>query len=172
MIQAIETRYKRCRFRSRLEARWAVFFDAFGAPWEYEKEGYNLGPLGLYLPDFWLPKKEWGIWIEIKGQKPTDTEVLKVRALAAGTDHPAILVWGSVSEEHYAVISSKGEWDGHTGNSTDTFALWCQLLGCKYWWAIKGKSIEDYYEHARTCPLLWNCYAAARSARFEYGEMT
>lgn len=26
-IRAIETRYAGCRFRSRLEARWAVFFD-------------------------------------------------------------------------------------------------------------------------------------------------
>lgn len=27
-IKPIETRYKGCRFRSRPEARWAVFFDA------------------------------------------------------------------------------------------------------------------------------------------------
>lgn len=29
-MKAIETRYKGYRFRSRLEARWAVFFDALG----------------------------------------------------------------------------------------------------------------------------------------------
>ena len=29
-IKAIETRYNGYRFRSRTEARWAVFFDAFG----------------------------------------------------------------------------------------------------------------------------------------------
>ena len=29
-IAAIETKYKGYRFRSRLEARWAVFFDALG----------------------------------------------------------------------------------------------------------------------------------------------
>ena len=29
-IKAIETYYKGYRFRSRLEARWAVFFDAAG----------------------------------------------------------------------------------------------------------------------------------------------
>lgn len=55
-IKAIETRYKGYRFRSRLEARWGVFFDAMGWEWEYEPEGYNLGEAGWYLPDFWLPK--------------------------------------------------------------------------------------------------------------------
>jgi hypothetical protein len=43
-IKAIETIYKGYRFRSRLEARWAVFFDALEIDWEYEKEGYVLPP--------------------------------------------------------------------------------------------------------------------------------
>jgi hypothetical protein len=30
------------RFRSRLEARWAVFFDVAGIPWQYEPEGFDL----------------------------------------------------------------------------------------------------------------------------------
>ena len=63
-IKAIETIYNGYRFRSRLEARWAVFFDALGIKYEYEKEGYDLGELGWYLPDFWLP--EFRMWVEIK----------------------------------------------------------------------------------------------------------
>ena len=51
IIKPIETVYKGYRFRSRLEARWAVFFDAFGLVWQYESEGYQL-PNGWYLPDF------------------------------------------------------------------------------------------------------------------------
>src|SRR5262245_3495425 len=35
-IQPIETIYRGYRFRSRLEARWAVFFQTLGVPWEYE----------------------------------------------------------------------------------------------------------------------------------------
>lgn len=54
-MKAINTLYKNRLFRSRLEARWAVFFDALGIEWEYEKEGYDLGVAGWYLPDFWLP---------------------------------------------------------------------------------------------------------------------
>lgn len=64
-IKAIETRYRGYRFRSRLEARWAVFFDQLGLKWDYEQQGFDLGqPLGAYLPDFWLP--ELKKWIEIK----------------------------------------------------------------------------------------------------------
>lgn len=53
-IKAIETVYNGYRFRSRLEARWAVFFDACGVRWEYEPEGYDLGNGLYYLPDFLL----------------------------------------------------------------------------------------------------------------------
>lgn len=62
-IKPIETRYSGYRFRSRLEARWAVYFDALGIRWEYEKEGYQL-PSGWYLPDFYLPMRK--MFIEIK----------------------------------------------------------------------------------------------------------
>jgi hypothetical protein len=38
-LTPIPTRYKGYHFRSRLEARWAVFFDALGLRWQYEVEG-------------------------------------------------------------------------------------------------------------------------------------
>jgi hypothetical protein len=62
-IKAIPTRYKGYHFRSRLEARWAVAFDAMDLEWDYEPQGFEVSR-GPYLPDFWLP----GIdkWIEIK----------------------------------------------------------------------------------------------------------
>ena len=63
-LKPIETVYAGYRFRSRLEARWAVFFDTLGLAYEYEKEGFDLGPAGWYLPDFWLPDLEY--WVEIK----------------------------------------------------------------------------------------------------------
>jgi hypothetical protein len=63
LIRAIETEYNGYRFRSRLEARWAVFFDTLGVSYEYEKEGFET-EAGRYLPDFWLP--QFGAWYEIK----------------------------------------------------------------------------------------------------------
>lgn len=64
MIGAIETEYAGYRFRSRLEARWAVFFDACGIKWQYEAQGYEGGGF-RYLPDFYLP--EQNVFCEVKG---------------------------------------------------------------------------------------------------------
>lgn len=69
-IKAIETHYAGCRFRSRLEARWAVFFDRLGIEWEYEPEGFETSA-GWYLPDFRLPcvpgpKINRNVWFEVK----------------------------------------------------------------------------------------------------------
>lgn len=76
-IKAIETRYKGYRFRSRLEARWAVFFDAMGMKWEYEPEGFDLGDAGWYLPDFRVRTPQGNFcWYEIKPKGVlTDTKL-------------------------------------------------------------------------------------------------
>lgn len=92
-IKAIETMYRGYRFRSRLEARWAVFFDAAGIKWEYEKEGFDLDGL-LYLPDFWLPEQQ--CWFEIKGEQPTAEEREKAQRLAAKTDSRAVIYVGEI----------------------------------------------------------------------------
>jgi hypothetical protein len=62
-VKAIETVYNGYRFRSRLEARWAVFFDILGIEYQYEVEGYDIDGV-WYLPDFWLPGQQ--AWVEIK----------------------------------------------------------------------------------------------------------
>jgi hypothetical protein len=64
MINAIETHYAGCHFRSRLEARWAVFFDALDIEWLYEPEGITYYEYN-YLPDFYLPRSH--TWVEVKG---------------------------------------------------------------------------------------------------------
>lgn len=64
-IKPIETYYNGYRFRSRLEARWAVFFDAMGIKYEYEPEGF-VGAYGEpYLPDFYL--SDFDVYAEVKG---------------------------------------------------------------------------------------------------------
>ncbi len=72
-LKPIETEYHGYKFRSRLEARWAVFFDTAGVEWEYEPEGFEL-PSGLrYLPDFRLHgvsidgDEPESVWAEVKG---------------------------------------------------------------------------------------------------------
>lgn len=66
-LRPIQTRYNGYMFRSRLEARWAVFFSALGLRWEYEPEGFDLGDNELYLPDFRVRSpQEMVTWYEIK----------------------------------------------------------------------------------------------------------
>lgn len=81
-ITAIETRYAGYAFRSRLEARWAVFFDKLGIPWKYEPQGYVVAGQP-YLPDFWVGDED-GCWVEVKGT--LDREGLAKIAAAAGPD--------------------------------------------------------------------------------------
>ena len=57
-IKAIGTVYKGYRFRSRLEARWAVFFDKLGIVYEYEPEGFYLSDGRKYLPDFRVTNRD------------------------------------------------------------------------------------------------------------------
>lgn len=103
MHRAIETRYAQCRFRSRTEARWAVFFDALGIKWDYEPEGYEL-PSGRYLPDFFLRLPEptrWsggGYWVEIKGAPPTPLERQLLQELCTATGHHGYLFYGRPCE--------------------------------------------------------------------------
>jgi hypothetical protein len=92
-FKAIETLYSGCRFRSRLEARWATFFNTLGIPWEYEKEGYLLDGIP-YLPDFWLPEQD--SFIEIKGQEPTGDELNKARLLSLYTQKQVCVLYGPV----------------------------------------------------------------------------
>src|SRR5512137_1785686 len=69
-LKPIETTYKGYRFRSRLEARWAVFFDLLGLQWEYEPEGFKLPSGAAYLPDFrvYTPQGQ-ECWYEVKPGK-------------------------------------------------------------------------------------------------------
>jgi hypothetical protein len=92
-MKAIETHYAGCRFRSRIEARWAVFFDHLSIEWEYEAQGYTCSarltgeeePID-YLPDFWLPTQ--GIFAEVKGSLSANecVRLLNVAASLSSND--------------------------------------------------------------------------------------
>ena len=96
MIKPIETVYKGYQFRSRLEARWAVFFDACGVDWEYEPEGFDLGDGLYYLPDFLLHGVDGrgggDLYVEVKGQM---------------TDLDAMKIWRFVDTDEYGVPNNR-----------------------------------------------------------------
>ena len=106
--RVIDTRYRGFRFRSRLEARWAVFFDELCIKWEYEAEGFAL-PSGNYLPDFWLPDLK--TWIEVKRSGwDSDTESRRFDELLVVTQKRGMIVAG---EPFVSVEIARGNLDGH-----------------------------------------------------------
>lgn len=87
-IAAIPTKYAGVQFRSRLEARWAAFFDLLKWTWEYE-------PIDLdgYIPDFCIKDRFLGsIFVEVKPAR-IDEDVGDVvsKALDAGCDRIVVV---------------------------------------------------------------------------------
>jgi hypothetical protein len=178
-IKAIETHYKGCRFRSRVEARWAVFFDSLGLKWEYEKEGFEL-PSGRYLPDFWVSSgyelgvgNELAKWIEIKGQSPSQHELQLLKELSEATRWHSALICGSPWEfDFWSPRRTNGEVEIEALDFSGF--LHCfpgNESCCRYMFAdlvvpprIKQQSIF------RTMRELRDAIEASRSARFEFGE--
>lgn len=95
-IRAIETRYKGYRFRSRLEARWAVVLDSASVRFEYEPEGYELPNGDRYLPDFYLP--DFDTIVEIKPLGPDLRRRLYLAGKIDGDDWRNCLVTANAPE--------------------------------------------------------------------------
>jgi hypothetical protein len=172
---AISTQYKGYKFRSRLEARWAVFFDALDVKYVYEKEGFDLGELGRYLPDFWLPHVTLrsnltpGLWAEVKPAYPDKTEESKYHAMAEMTGSPLVLLCGE-EVKNASFFEFTGSWD------TEMVFLQCTDRRCGHIRVEYG--LESTYQVCSKCnntatsstQALDRAIKAARSARFEHGE--
>lgn len=158
-MKAIETTYKGYRFRSRTEARWAVYFDALGVNWEYEKEGFVMPDGTWYLPDFYLPDHK--AWVEVKGQCCTTEEYEKCRQLNIGSGQPVIMLIGSPEIFSDKVIFAPEAFiDGEPGNGVVIMPEYSQYFPFYFTSCID----PDYFTEHRDAVI------AARSARFEHGE--
>jgi hypothetical protein len=132
-MKAIETRWKGWRFRSRTEARWAVFLEAAGIAFEYESEGFRLST-GLYLPDFRLTQfpsssfpSGWArqeAWLEIKPSWPSDEERAKCAELAAETCCPVLIAMG-VPDFAEQVLIYEPDWEPHM---RELLSAWAGVL--------------------------------------------
>lgn len=104
MIKAISTSAYGCYFRSRLEARFAVFFTKTGWEWQYEPEGYQL-PSGFYLPDFWVKMPDGDRFVEVKQFDPTDLERTKAQELANCSGHNVTIL----THQYLAFLATHGD---------------------------------------------------------------
>ncbi len=169
-IRPIETKYKGYRFRSRLEARWAVFFDTANIAWDYECEGYNVSGK-YYLPDFYLP--EHVAFFEVKGTADCDEQLLQ--DLATLTNKPVILAVGTIPELdddkwsglRVFVPPSEHESDESVyWGDNDTF-LRCDGCGRIHLMNRAYSTLKDGCCVGDRLMPVQHAYGEARSARFE-----
>ena len=71
-MRSIETKWRGKRFRSHLEAMWAVYFECLCIDWVFEPKPFELDDGTPYLPDFLLRnltgRVNGNLWVEVKGQ--------------------------------------------------------------------------------------------------------
>jgi hypothetical protein len=181
-IKPIETKYKGYKFRSRLEARWAVFFDAVGIEWEYETEGYQFDDGTKYLPDFYLPESKQ--FFEVKGIM-TETDMQKIKKLISCGKDVAI----GYSDYTFQACSAYFDDDKLTDvfylDDKDMSELCCCpschkhfFLGIGGTWNCRcqdmyigdGREVCADGELDYVDKKIQRAIAAAKQARFEHGE--
>lgn len=129
-LTPIETEYKGYRFRSRLEARWAVFFDSLGIKWLYEQEGFDIDGV-WYLPDFYLVDS--ASFFEVKGVM-AEKDTLKIMALI-DTGHPVTIGFDNGKfiscdnwSENYEIVDERSSW-------------LCQCNWCGNYWFMGSNGV-------------------------------
>lgn len=177
-IKAIDTIYRSHRFRSRLEARYAVFLDWLHADWVYEQEGYVVDGKP-YLPDFWLPDRQ--VHIEIKGTDPTPEEKDKARGLQMETNRAVALFHGLPGSNEGTVYC----WNSlGTPEEVAMRVYGLEFFGlcfyCKLWddghCRFYSDPLQDEWnsiqvtDRVRPDQCFHDAVSAAKMARFEYGE--
>jgi len=117
-INAIPTVYAGVRFRSRLESRWAAFFDLVKWRWDYEPLDFN-----GWIPDFVLIGAKQVTYVEVKPTYVFVPEVARKIDASGCTDEVLIVgagnpirVWGN-----YCGPGWLREW---TDDGKEAFTVW------------------------------------------------
>lgn len=109
MIAPIQTTYNGVKYRSRTEARWAVFFNEAGIACDYEPEGYGL-EAGWYLPDFYLPSID--LWFEVKPPETDFAERPRFEELCVQSGKRGIVAYGQPGTAPNLQFFDGEKWEG------------------------------------------------------------
>ena len=153
-IQAIPTKYNGCQYRSRLEAKWAAFFDLLG--WQFEYEPLDFG---RWSPDFAVHAEGRSpLYVEVKPISGIDREVSRKmwNAVPKDQEYNMLLVGLSPFLTGPTPFWVNGEWV-YTGSEIG----WC---ACKYpdyddeFWDLPRLALNlngkiDIYSDTLSAPL-------------------
>jgi hypothetical protein len=133
-VTPIPTEYNGVVYRSRTEARWAVFFTENDIPFSYEMEGFDLDGI-RYLPDFWLPIGK--LWIEVKPYEPLSQEIEKAKRLAKNLRNMVFIIpGGPAADVSLIAVSPTGktqpEWKFAYAHEEGVGYLCDNVWGCKH----------------------------------------
>ena len=160
-IKAIETKYKGYKMRSRLEARWAVFFDSLKIEWIYEPEGFKIGGK-MYLPDFYLPNFSGGMFVEVKF-KATSEEIAICKKLSDLTQKSFLICEGPPSGQSLKYFYPDEDY------MREGFPKYDHAYEENRMWDSGGQDICDFDIMAQLCEYT-KAINLARSKRFEHNE--
>jgi len=102
-MNSLETKYGGRYYRSRLESRWAVLFDAMGAEVDYESRSFDVAGI-WYTPDFYLDKLHMDI--EIKPQVLNEANLARVMHMVKNWEgsNYAVICGDPVAGEHSVMV--------------------------------------------------------------------
>jgi hypothetical protein len=126
--------YKGARLRSRLAARWAVFFETLGCAWHYETRGFVREDGTAYLPDFYIV--EWGHWLTISSHPPASPD-LALGAEFCQAVAPLLLVAGAPVPERHDIWGWQAI-DGRLELLQYDQADWARCRDCGGGWWIRA----------------------------------
>lgn len=165
-IKAIETLYNGIRFRSRLEARWAVFFDCLDIRYLYEHEGYTDGRT-RYLPDFFLP--DLGCFVEIK-PKDFGADGIKKASMLSRSGVPVYLFSGDVGCTAIKFIGGEVYLYGYSENPQEwriSCCVRCQSVSIIPWFENGKCSCPEISFLGTPSPQIVAAGVVATQVRFE-----
>jgi hypothetical protein len=164
-ITPIQTHYKGYYFRSRLEARWAVYFDVIGLKWLYEHEGYKISTGHYYLPDFFLP--DYNIYYEIKPEN-FDTNNAYLHKVFASEIGASIIISPGMPDTANSIVFPTPEnfRNDYMVNGISVFYLFPSIVYGLANSKITSHGFQDYKG------IVLKGIAAAKSARFEHEART
>lgn len=183
-MKAIDTVYNGYKFRSRLEARWAVFFGNMKLEYEYESEGYELDSGLRYLPDFYLPLLD--VYVEIKPQAILldRNDIIKITSFGLSENKNLLLIIGSPGKQQMYLINRhnslpydeiEGCYAEYTTNKGEEFIFSLEESNAEVvfatdmfsgGWTLAYPNLRgDYHEYTYKSALY-----AGRQSRFEFKD--